>query len=116
MRARNMHEILQAHFLMSTSSLGCTNERSIRIRICRQSLCRMTPYCEQLSGSCQEPAYHENLELNVGAEGWDEDRAAVAVVAGVVDVLQSGGEIDAAPHVDGVVRLQNIFAAVGEVA
>ena len=42
----------------------------------------------------------------------DEHGAAVAVVAGVVDVLQAGGEVDAAPDVDGVIGLQDIFAAV----
>ena len=58
----------------------------------------------------------ESLELDVGAERGDEDGAAVAVVAGVDDVLQAGREIDAAPDVDGVVGLQNIFAAVVELA
>ena len=55
-------------------------------------------------------------ELDVSAEGGDDYRAAVAVVAGVVDVLQAGGEVDAAPDVDGVVGLENIFAAVVEMA
>src|SRR5271166_1568305 len=56
------------------------------------------------------------LELDVGAEGGDEDGTAVAVVAGVVDVLQAGCDIDAAPDVEGVVGLQNIFAAVVQLA
>ncbi len=56
------------------------------------------------------------LELDVGAERRHEHRAAVAVVAGVDDVLQAGREINAAPHVHGVVRLHDIFAAVIESA
>jgi len=56
------------------------------------------------------------LELDVGAEARDDHRAAVAVVTGVGDVLEAGGEVDAAPGVDGVVSFENIFAAVGEVA
>ncbi len=50
----------------------------------------------------------------MGAERGDEDGAAVAVVAGVVDVLQAGCEVDAAPDVDCVVGFQDIFAAVVE--
>ena len=56
------------------------------------------------------------LELDVGAEGGRRPRAAVAVVAGIVDVLHAGGEINSAPDVHGVVGLEDIFAAVGEVA
>jgi hypothetical protein len=56
------------------------------------------------------------LELDVEAEGGDEDRAAVAVVAGIVDVLQAGSNVDAAPKVGSVVGLHNIFAAVVESA
>ena len=48
----------------------------------------------------------------MGAERGDEDRAAVAIVAGIVDVLQAGGEVKAAPDVRGVVGLDNVFAAV----
>ena len=52
----------------------------------------------------------------MGAEGGDDDGAAVAVVAGIVDVLHAGREIDSAPDVHGVVRLEDVFAAVVEVA
>jgi hypothetical protein len=52
----------------------------------------------------------------VGAEGGDEDGAAIAVVTGIVDVLQAGSDMDAAPGADGVVSLQNSFAAVVQVA
>jgi hypothetical protein len=31
------------------------------------------------------------LKLDVGAEGGDQDGAAIAVVAGVIDVLEAGG-------------------------
>ena len=52
----------------------------------------------------------------MGAEGGDQDGAAVAVVAGIVDVLDAGGEINATPDVDGVVGLEDVFAAVVESA
>jgi len=48
----------------------------------------------------------------VGTEGGDEDGAAVAVITGIFDVLNAGCEIKAAPGVDGVVGLNDIFAAV----
>ena len=44
----------------------------------------------------------EGLDLYVGAEGWDHYRSSVAVVAGAYDVLQTGGQIDAAPGVRGI--------------
>ena len=52
----------------------------------------------------------------MGAERGHQHRAAVAIVAGIDDVLQAGREVDAAPDVDGVISLQNIFAAVVELA
>ena len=52
----------------------------------------------------------------MGAERGDEHGAAVAVVAGVIDVLQAGREVDAAPDVGCVVGLHDIFAAVVETA
>ena len=50
----------------------------------------------------------------MGAEGGHYYGAAGLVVAGVVDVLEAGGEVDAAPDVQGVVELLDCFAAVGE--
>ena len=49
-------------------------------------------------------------------ERGDEDGAAVAVVAGIVDVLEAGRDVDAAPDMGGVVGFHNIFAAVVESA
>ncbi len=46
------------------------------------------------------------------AQARDYDRAAVAVVAGIVDVLHSGSDIDSAPNVGGVVRLDDVLASV----
>jgi len=59
---------------------------------------------------------YAQLEIDVGAEAGDEDWAAIAVVAGIVDVLEAGGEVDAAPGVNGVVRLDDVFASVVKVA
>ncbi len=50
------------------------------------------------------------------AERGDEDGAAVAVVAGIVDVLQAGGEVNAAPDVGCIVGFDDIFAAIVEAA
>ncbi len=57
-----------------------------------------------------------HLELYVEAERGDEDGAAVAVVAGVVDVLQAGRDVNAAPDVGCIVGFDDIFAAVVEIA
>src|ERR1700751_856388 len=56
------------------------------------------------------------LEFEVGTEGGHEDRAPVAVVAGVADVLHAGRKVDAAPHMHGVIRLDYVFAAVVQMA
>ena len=52
------------------------------------------------------------LELYVSAERGDEDGAAVAVVAGIIDVLQAGSEVNASPDMGCVIGFDNIFAAV----
>ena len=57
-----------------------------------------------------------SLKLDVGAEGGDYYWATVAVVAGIDDVLQTGCDVDAAPDVGGVVGLENILAAIVELA
>jgi len=51
-------------------------------------------------------------EVRMEAEHLDEDRAAVAVVAWMVDELQAAGRRQASPEVRGVVRLENILASV----
>ena len=45
-------------------------------------------------------------------EGRHKHRPAVAVVTGIVNVLQARRDVDAAPHMGGVVALDNVFAAV----
>src|SRR6202166_4803974 len=55
-------------------------------------------------------------EFDVGAEGGNQDRAAVAVVAGVLNVLNAGSEVDSAPDVDRVIGFDNVFTTVVEVA
>jgi hypothetical protein len=56
------------------------------------------------------------LEFHVGAEGADEDGAAVAVVTGVDNVLGAGGDVKAAPDVQRVISFENVFTAVVELA
>jgi hypothetical protein len=48
----------------------------------------------------------------VGAEGGDQDGVAVSIVARVLNMLYAWSEKDAAPGVDSVVGLDDIFAAV----
>src|SRR5438128_3691482 len=43
-----------------------------------------------------------------------QHRPPIAVVSGMVNVLQAGGEIQSAPHLCRIVTLDNIFAAVPE--
>ena len=57
-----------------------------------------------------------SLELHVQAQRRDENRPTVAVVARIVDVLQSKCRIDAAPRVKRVVGFNNIFTAVVQAA
>src|ERR1700751_207437 len=45
-----------------------------------------------------------------------EDRPAVAIVAGIVDVLDAGGDIDSAPQVQGVIGLDDVFPTVIQMA
>ena len=37
--------------------------------------------------------------------------AMVAVVAGILDVLEVGSDVNAAPNVDGVIRLDDVLPA-----
>src|SRR5579872_969117 len=53
-------------------------------------------------------------EFYVGAESWNDDRSAVAVVSGIVDVLNIGRQIDSSPDMERVVGFQDIFSAVVE--
>ena len=50
------------------------------------------------------------------ADGFDEDGAAVPVVAGVLDELGVEGVVEAAPGVEGVVALEDVLARVVEAA
>src|SRR6476660_2312631 len=56
------------------------------------------------------------LKLEVESQRRHNHRAAIAVVAGVVDILETRGRINAAPNVQGVVHLYDIFAAIVETA
>src|SRR5712691_1807829 len=64
----------------------------------------------RLAGIC--PLSEFDVELQAG----DNHRAAVAVIARVVDALQVHRGKQAAPKMRGVVRLENILAAVRESA
>src|SRR5262245_39120547 len=46
----------------------------------------------------------------------DQNRAAVAVIPGVVDVLKIEREEGAAPQVNGVISLDNILPSIGQPA
>jgi len=52
----------------------------------------------------------------VPAHGLDPDGAAVAVVAGIVDVLDIEGEEETLPGVPGVVALDNVLASIVQAA
>src|SRR5215469_4185256 len=54
--------------------------------------------------------FAKNLEFGVQAEGRNENGSAVAVVARIVDVLQAGGYVNAAPDVRRVERLDDFLA------
>ena len=50
------------------------------------------------------------------SEAGDKHRAAIAVVAGILDMLQVRGCVNSAPDMRGVVGLDNIFATVIQTA
>ena len=51
-------------------------------------------------------------EVRMEAEHLDQDRAAIAVVAWMIDELQAAGRRQASPEVRRVIRLENILASV----
>jgi len=51
-------------------------------------------------------------ELQVDAERRDEDRPAVTVVTRIIDMLHAWRDVNAAPHVQRVVALDDVFTAV----
>jgi hypothetical protein len=53
-------------------------------------------------------------EFQMQAETWNDGRAARAVIARVVDVLQVEGSEQSAPEMRRVVALHDEFAAIGE--
>src|ERR1700722_12356677 len=57
-----------------------------------------------------------SLEFDVGAESRRDHWAAVAVVARIGNMLQARRQVNTAPHVDGVIGLEDVLAAVVEMA
>src|ERR1700751_5042031 len=64
------------------------------------------------AGAPRRLSPHGWLELDVRAEGRDYYRSAIAVVAGIVDVLQTRVGADPAPDMHGIVGLNNVLGAV----
>ena len=52
----------------------------------------------------------------MGAERRHNHRPAIAVVSGIVDVLHARSQVNAAPHVDRVVGLDDVLPAVVQLA
>src|SRR5580704_11878867 len=52
----------------------------------------------------------------MGAERRDNHGPAIAVVSRIVDVLHARSQVNAAPHVDGVVGLDDILPAIVQLA
>jgi repressor of nif and glnA expression len=52
----------------------------------------------------------------VQAERRNQNGAAIAVIAGIVDVLKIEAGVNATPEMHGVIGLEDIFPAVGEAA
>jgi hypothetical protein len=71
----------------------------------------------ELCPNARRPRKHihsAELKIDVEARAFDERGAAVLVVAGVHDEVQSAGGEDAAPEARVVVGLEDGLAAVGE--
>src|SRR6267154_3891033 len=52
----------------------------------------------------------------MSAERWHHHGPAVTVVTGVVNVLESGRQVDAPPNVRCVIRLENVLSPVAQPA
>jgi hypothetical protein len=55
-------------------------------------------------------------KLHVHTKRRHQYRTAVTVVAGMIDVLKSKRRVNPPPHMDGVIRLDDIFASVMKAA
>jgi hypothetical protein len=54
------------------------------------------------------------LKFEMKSKRWNKYWTAVAVIAGVVGVLQVGGEVDSAPNVNRLIGFDDVFAAVAQ--
>ena len=100
---------------------------SVPLPICPALTCWANEYRRAAAGFRHGPGASGNAsrillshgkasEFCVEAEGGDYDWAAVSVVAGIVDVLEAGGDVEAAPEMHRVVGLDDVLAAVVEVS
>src|SRR5208283_5840347 len=87
---------------LSTPSLPCSKASFLQT-LFHQTLRSGKSTC------CHEPRL---LELNVCPERRHHYRPAVAVVAGIVDVLRPRSKIDSAPHVQRVIGFHDILPPV----
>ncbi len=109
------------------SEEGKARVRRGRCRITEEYTVSATRYVKSGSGSPDLSYYRlktlrksigwgGSSEVDVHAHRFNQHRAAILVVAGVVDVLEIERVIDAAPGVQVVVALQNVFAGVVQFA
>ena len=66
---------------------------------------------------CQRPHFDwclvaRVLEFDMCAQGWHDHGAAIAIVARVINILHAGCEINSTPDVRGVIKLDDVLAAV----
>jgi hypothetical protein len=52
------------------------------------------------------------LKLHMSSQGGHYDRPTVSIVAGVVNVLHSGSDVNSPPNVRRVIRLENILSPI----
>src|SRR6516164_8017161 len=48
------------------------------------------------------------------SQGWHEHWPAILIIAWIVDVLQTRGDVDSAPNVGGIIGFHDVFAAITE--
>src|SRR5438128_1490111 len=82
-----------------------------RSKACREANQRLR--CVLAWCYCREVARSEFL---MEAKAGNPDRTAIAVVSGIVDMLQIRGSVNSSPDMSVVVGLYDILATIGEIA
>src|SRR5580698_3757445 len=109
----HQHALQRADHGMAVEKRSCRGRRRDRGHGC---VLRINALWNLLACHCLKQCAKATLEFDVCAERRYDHRAAIAVIAGIVDMLHAGSNVYTAPNVCRVVSLENILAAVIQLA